>query len=217
MAKRSVYETITIGSFAAIALFVLVSFLVQNNKEAVSSFVSAGGWFSVSAYIFFGILAVIVPPASNIFLIPVGAAAWGPVLTGFLNILGWTLGSVIVFMVSRKFGEKLRLRYPSLFEFPVVEKIISTKYQLLTLIFIRMSFPVDIVSYAVGFFTKVSFPTYLLATVIGITPFSFFFAYVNEIPFSITVSFVGAALVLFGIFIFLRLILIKRTDKSRGS
>jgi len=210
MAKLPIYKTITIGSFIAVALFVLVSFLVHSNREEVSSFVLDGGWFSVLVYIFFGILAVVVPPATNIFLIPVGAVAWGPVVTGLLNIFGWTAGSAIAFVLSRKFGERLRVRFPNLFEFPVVEKIIGTKYQLITLIFIRMSFPVDIVSYAVGFFTKVKFPTYLLATVIGITPFSFFYSYMSEFSPSTTISFVVGALALFGVFVFVRLIWIKK-------
>ncbi|MEK7558379.1 MAG: VTT domain-containing protein, partial [Patescibacteria group bacterium] len=209
MERKSIYETITIGAIVAIALFVLVAFLVQGNKEAVSSFVSAGGWLSVSAYVFFGILAVVVPPATNVFLIPIGTASWGPIATGLLNIFSWTLGSIIAFLLARRFGERLHARFPKLFEFPLVEKIIGTKYPLFTLIFVRMSFPVDIVSYAVGFFTKVRFPMYILATIIGITPFAFFYAYASELSFSTTISFIGGALALFGIFVFVRLIWIK--------
>lgn len=210
MKNKSIYETITIGAFVAVILFILVSFLVQNNKDAVSSFVSAGGWLSVIAYIFFGILAVVVPPATNMFLIPIGTASWGPVVTALLNILGWTLGSIIAFFLARKFGEQLHTKFPKLFEFPIVEKIIGTRYPVLTLIFIRLSFPVDIVSYAIGFFTKIKFPTYLMATVIGITPFAFFYAYASELSFSTTISFVGGTLALFCIFIFVRIIWIRK-------
>ncbi|MEK7581932.1 MAG: VTT domain-containing protein [Patescibacteria group bacterium] len=216
MKRKSAYETIIVGTIIAIILFVLVAFVVQENKEAVSSFVSAGGWFSISIYVFFGILAIVVPLATNIFLIPIGTATWGPIMTGFLNILGWTLGSMIAFFLARKFGEQLHHKFPRLFEFPLVEKIIGTKYQLLTLIFIRLSFPVDIVSYAIGFFTKIKFSLYIMATIIGIAPFAFFYAYASEIPFSTTISFISGALVLFCIFVFIRLILIKMEGGGRG-
>ncbi|OGZ03689.1 MAG: hypothetical protein A2648_01905 [Candidatus Lloydbacteria bacterium RIFCSPHIGHO2_01_FULL_41_20] len=210
MRNKSIYETVTISSFIAIALFIVVSFLVNDNKEIVSSFVSAGGWLSISIYIFFAVLAIVVPFVTNIFLIPIGTATWGPIMTGFLNILGWTLGSMIAFWVARKFGERLHARFPRLFEFPMVEKIIGTEYQILTLVFIRLSFPVDIVSYAVGFFTKIKFPVYMLATVIGITPFAFFYAYASEFSISTIISFIGGALVLFCIFVFVRLIWIRK-------
>jgi len=37
---------------------------------------------------------------------------------------------------------------------------------------LRMVLPVDILSYALGLFSNISFIRYMLATIIGVTPFS---------------------------------------------
>ena len=51
MKNKAAYKTVISGTIVAIALFILVAFLVQENKEEVSSFVSAGGWLSISIYV----------------------------------------------------------------------------------------------------------------------------------------------------------------------
>ena len=46
----------------------------------------------------------------------------------------------------------------------------------------RMVIPVDVLSYAIGLFSTMSLKSYTLATVIGITPFAFIFAYTAKLP-----------------------------------
>jgi uncharacterized membrane protein YdjX (TVP38/TMEM64 family) len=49
----------------------------------------------------------------------------------------------------------------------------------LLIVLLRMVLPVDILSYALGMFSTVSFPVYALATMLGIVWFSFAFAYLG--------------------------------------
>ena len=46
-----------------------------------------------------------------------------------------------------------------------------------------MIVPVDILSYALGLFTDMKTRDFTIATIIGITPFSFVFAYLGSVPF----------------------------------
>jgi len=47
----------------------------------------------------------------------------------------------------------------------------------------RIVFPVDILSYALGLFSRMRTKSYMLATIIGITPFAFAWTYLGEIPY----------------------------------
>lgn len=57
--------------------------------------------------------------------------------------------------------------------------------------------PVDILSYAVGLFVPMSYSAYLAATVLGVTPFAFVFAYsMDTLPLYLFVTGVGVLAVL---------------------
>jgi uncharacterized membrane protein YdjX (TVP38/TMEM64 family) len=45
-----------------------------------------------------------------------------------------------------------------------------------------MAVPVDVLSYAIGLFTTVSWRVYTAATLIGIMPFAFIFSYTSAAP-----------------------------------
>jgi uncharacterized membrane protein YdjX (TVP38/TMEM64 family) len=59
-------------------------------------------------------------------------------------------------------------------------KYVSKDIDFWTVVMLRLLMPVDILSYALGLFSAISFQRYMLATVIGITPFAFIFAYTGE-------------------------------------
>jgi len=69
-----------------------------------------------------------------------------------------------------------------------------------------MSIPVDILSYALGLFSKITLKRYFLATLIGVTPFAFVLAYVGTISFYYQVAtlLIAAFIFLLGILIVLR-------------
>ena len=47
----------------------------------------------------------------------------------------------------------------------------------------RIIIPVDVLSYALGIFSKIKTRTYLFATIIGIIPVVFLLAYLGTVPF----------------------------------
>ena len=49
--------------------------------------------------------------------------------------------------------------------------------------------PVDVLSYALGLFSQIGFWSYFLATVIGVSPLAFGFAYLGEVSYIYQVVF----------------------------
>jgi len=197
--------------FGVLGLFILVSYLVRTHETLVVSWVDAGGIWSPIVYFFLGIVAVVVPPFSNFFLIPVAAAAWGPFATGVITVTGWGIGAVTAFYLARRFGEPLRLKFPSLASFPYVDALISKEHPFWSIVLLRMTIPVDVLSYGLGFFTKLPWRVYLPATFAGITPFAFFFPYASNLPFKYQLVLFSITSTVFVVYGYSRL---RRVEKS---
>ena len=73
-------------------------------------------------------------------------------------------------------------RYMSLERLRTFEKRFSRHDLFWTVVFLRMTVPVDILSYALGLFSTISARSFFVATIIGVTPFAFMFAYVGTLP-----------------------------------
>jgi len=117
-------------------------------------------------------------------LIPVVSNIYGWFLAGVVTVIGWTFGSIIVFFISRKYGVPLIKKFVSLKKINKFESKIPKENLFIDIVLLRMIIPVDILSYALGLFSKVKFKTYVLATIIGITPFAFVFSFLGTIPLS---------------------------------
>ncbi len=126
------------------------------------------------------IVSIVIAPVSTIFLIPVAADIFGPFFTALLSVLGWTIGSVIAFGIARRFGRPVLEKIVEPEKLEKYRNYISPDAEFLTVLLLRVMLPVDVISYAVGLFTVMRFKKYLLATVIGITPFSFIYSYGGE-------------------------------------
>ena len=61
------------------------------------------------------------------------------------------------------------------------ERLIPEENIFWSIVFFRMAIPVDILSYLLGLFSHIKFRTYALATVIGVIPFAFVFAYAGTL------------------------------------
>ena len=191
--------------FLFVLFFVLVSYFTQQNLTLIESFLSrSSSFFGMFLYLFFAFFATVFAPVSSIPLVPLASKLWGWQMTAFLSVLGWWIGSLVAFYIARKFGR------------PVVEKIISMKKLekfenkipkdnlFVYLVFLRMVMPVDILSYALGLFSKVSFFVYSLATLIGIIPFAILFAYAGSLDLKEQLLVLLLALSVFALFFLLK-------------
>ena len=171
-----------LGIFAVLILFFLSSYFVRTNIEFLKEIIG-NNIYGILAYFLIIIIAIVVAPISMMPLIPVASNIYGWLFAGIITIAGWTLGAIIVFFLCRKYGVDLIKKFVSLKEIQKFESKIPKENLFFDLILLRMIIPVDVLSYAIGLFTRVNFKTYALTTFIGIIPFAFVFSYLGTMPF----------------------------------
>ena len=164
-----------------IFLFILVSYYTKQNIEFLKELIG-NDFRGVFIYILITIFAIVFAPVSMMPLIPLASNLYGVFYAAIINIIGWTIGSFIVFFICRKYGVSIIRKFVSLENIYKWENKIPKKKVFFTLILLRMSVPVDILSYALSLLTKINFKTYAITTIIGIIPFSFVFSYLGTIP-----------------------------------
>ncbi|PIO08689.1 hypothetical protein COU59_00475 [Candidatus Pacearchaeota archaeon CG10_big_fil_rev_8_21_14_0_10_34_12] len=187
-----------LGLITILALFVLMSYLVRQNINFFSNLIGENV-MGVFVYIFITIVAVVVAPISMVPLIPLASNLWGWIPAGIFTYLGWASGSFIVFYISRKFGVPLIKKFISLKEIYKFESKIPKENLFMDLVLLRMIIPVDILSYALGLFSKVNFKIYSLTTLIGILPFTFIFSYLGTITLKYQIIGFAAVVILVAI------------------
>lgn len=174
-----------LASLALLALlFVMVSFSAQHFKAEIMSIIRSGGVIGPATFILLtAIFVVFIIPLDIAFLIPIAAAIWGPVPTALMSITGWTLGAAIAFAIARRFGTGIVEKLIGLKRVYAVERRIPKRNLFGTVILLRILVSVDILSYALGLFSTMPWGQYVLATMIGVAPFGFYFAYAGTLPF----------------------------------
>ncbi len=173
-----------IGFVAIIMMATAVVSFTEFPYDQVTALI-AGNRF-LGALIFAGLMciATVVAPLTLLPLVPLVAPILGPFVTGMASTIGWLLGAVIAFLIARYGGRPLVARFVNLEAVNHLEARLPPDAQFLVLVVLRIVVPVDILSYALGLFSQVSLATYTLATLIGISWFSFAFAYLGEALFS---------------------------------
>lgn len=169
------------GIVAIIVLFVLASYITRRYHDLIYNLIG-DGFYGIAVYLLIVILSIVVAPFGMIPLIPLAVGMWGVFYATALNIIGWTLGAVVVFFICRKYGVPLVRKIVSLESIYKMESKIPKDNLFVSIIILRMMIPVDVLSYALGLFSKVDFKTYLTATIIGITPFAILFSYLGMAP-----------------------------------
>jgi len=92
-------------------------------------------------------------------------------------------------------------------------RLIPDEHLFITVVFLTMVFPFDGLSYILGLFTKMKTKTYLIATILGLIPFSFVFSYLGTLSIAYQIAgFLLATLIL--IISILRMSKIKNKNKN---
>jgi len=182
---KAVFNKKIVGGFLGILfivlLFIFASYLAREYEENITSIVSDNSTLGMLYYVIITAVAVVVAPVSTLPLIPIASVAWGWFIAGALSILGWVLGSQIAFLLARRYGKPLVQKMVSLERLERYEKRLPEKNIFWTVVMLRMVVPVDVLSYAVGLFSEMKSRTYFLATILGVIPFAFIFAYTGTL------------------------------------
>lgn len=193
----------TLYLLALAAVFLLVSYLAQHYHTELALVVRSGGILGIFGFVLLtAIFVIFVIPLDIVFLIPIGATVFGPTSTAFMSIVGWTLGAAVAFGIARYFGRPVVERLIGLGRVHIVERRIPKRNLFLGVVVLRMAVSVDILSYALGLASSMSWSSYIVATIIGVTPFGFFFAYTGSLPFMYRVFAILGAVLFATLFLF---------------
>ena len=175
-------KTTYISLIVIAVVFIIVSFFVQRNIVFLETIIgdSVLGMF---AYILIAILGTIVAPISALPLLPAAVGLWGPNMAAVLSILGWFIGAGFDYEIARRYGKRLVKKIVNIETIEKFTAEISVKYGFVSLLFLRLLLPVDILSYALGLFTLVGRKLYYSTTAIGIIPFAFLWAYLGALNY----------------------------------
>ncbi len=176
---------LALGIFLIAILFVETSVLSTKYQSTLQYFMHRDELESKLAYIFVTILAIVVAPFSTLPLLPIAASMWGWFTAGLLTITGWVIGSQIAFSLARKFGKPLVKKLISLDSLENFEDRFPSHNLFYTVTLMRMVLPVDILSYALGLFSKIDSKRFFLSTLIGVTPFAFIFSYTGTLSLTL--------------------------------
>jgi len=182
-----------LGVIIIILLFLLSAYIGQTNFLNINEFLDRG-ILGRLVYVFITITATVIAPLTALPLLPIVSNAWGWFTAAVLTIIGWTIGSLIAFIIARRYGIPLIKKFISLKTIEKYEKLIPEENVFWTIVFLRMSIPVDLLSYALGLFSKIKTGKYILATIIGVAPFAFIISYVGTFPFYYQLIALAAAL-----------------------
>jgi len=196
--KRIVNKKIVLPA-ATVVLFVLVSYLSKRYSLYLADLNVIHSAWGELVYTLAVFTAVIIAPLNTLPLLPVAVMLWGANMAANLTILGWLTGSMAAFIIARRLGPKFVYRYTDKYNIKEWGEAIPKQNMFWLVAFARFVLPVDIISYAVGLFTQMRWTAYLLATLIGVVPFAYIFAYGAELRTSFQIA-IAAAVLMFILF-----------------
>lgn len=194
MNKTTIRELMGVVVF--VMLFLIASYLATVYTETLQAQEFLMGFWGKVEYVLLTVVAVVLAPVSTVPLIPVATMLWGSVWAAILSIIGWTLGAQIAFELAKRLGRPVVGKVISITKAERYAKAVLGKQVFMTLLILRMCVPVDVLSYAVGLLVPIKRWQYFLATLFGVSPFAFVFAYASELPMLYqVVTLIGAGLV----------------------
>jgi uncharacterized membrane protein YdjX (TVP38/TMEM64 family) len=186
-------------------LFVGAELITKAYTQEITTIIESYGIEGKILFTALAMIAVVIPIWSNIFLIPFGVVSWGSFLTAIFCITGWFFGSVVSFYIARTYKEWLLTKYASLRKYEFIDTLIPQEHVFWSLIFLRMTMPVDILSYGLGLFSKrITWKQNALTTIIGITPFGFVFSYIGIFDLQSQILIFGSTVIIFSLYVFVR-------------
>jgi uncharacterized membrane protein YdjX (TVP38/TMEM64 family) len=180
---------------AAVALLVVSAFVGlwfsplrdQLTRENVRAFVEhlRGLWYGPIVFVLVFALGCIFAAPASVFCIAAGFI-WGWALGGTYAFLGGLLGAIASFYVARFVGEGLLARFGRVGEM-VAKQVNHAGFRSLLVLRYIPGIPFAVLNYGAGV-CGVRFRDYLAATIVGIIPPMFVFAYCADALFNGTMS-----------------------------
>lgn len=190
------------AALGVVALFALAAWWAQASGPWIQGALQGHTPLGMALFWLSSVTAVLLPMVTNLPLVPLATVAWGPWWTASLLLAGWTVGAALSFTVGRRAGSWLMRRMPSVQRHADIDRLIHPRHRMLSLVLLRMTFPVDVLSYALGLFSRhTTAAQNALATLIGAAPFSLVFAWVPALPPGTQAWTIAASVLVFVVYV----------------
>ena len=144
---------------------------------------------------------MLLPLLTNLPLVPIAVLAWGPWWTAVMLLSGWVIGATLSFALGRHARGWILRHFPSVTRHGEIDRLIHPRHRMGSLIMLRMTFPVDVLSYALGLFSPTtSVADVALSTTIGAAPFALLFAFVPTLSTPLQLVVFGASTAVFALY-----------------
>jgi uncharacterized membrane protein YdjX (TVP38/TMEM64 family) len=170
--KQSIAVIIGLAALMIIAAI----YFSKVDVEYVKSFLLSFGMLAPIVCIAGMTLAVIIAPMPSLPFDLAAGALFGGFLGGVYSMTGAVIGSIIAFLITRKFGRRVMQKYAA--DYAKMCEQCDENY-IFVLLFVSRLIPLisfDIVSYAAGL-TPIKLWKFIVATVVGVVPVTFVLTY----------------------------------------
>jgi uncharacterized membrane protein YdjX (TVP38/TMEM64 family) len=185
-----------------LVLFLFAHSLTRAFEPQIVSAVSDHGVLGLAIFFATTALAVVFPVFTNLPLVPLAVLLWGSWWTALVMFLGWIAGSTLSFALARRFKPAVAKAFPAVARYTDIDRLILPSRPVLSLVLLRMTFPVDMLSYVLGLFsTRATARQNLISTAVGVAPFALLFAFLPALPLSAQSAFLVASALVFVVYL----------------
>ena len=156
-----------------LAALVIGGMFIPWDTDAIAERMRTHPVLGVTIYIAALAASVVLLPLSSLPLVPLAVEIFGVLAGALFSIIGWWIGGVIAFLLARYVGRPVLQWFVSLEKLDKFEARLPSDVTFPSIVLLYMVTPTDIPSFALGLLTGIPFPTYAVATFVGITPFAF--------------------------------------------
>jgi uncharacterized membrane protein YdjX (TVP38/TMEM64 family) len=166
------------AGLAVVLLFGAALWLAREFAAPIRGLLTANTGVGVAVFVGTSAVAVLMPMLTNLPLVPLAVLAWGPAWTAGLLLLGWVAGAALSFWLGRHAQASILRVLPSVQRHADIDRLIHPHHRFASLLMLRMTFPVDVLSYALGLFSRrTTWAENTLSTAVGAAPFALLFAW----------------------------------------
>jgi uncharacterized membrane protein YdjX (TVP38/TMEM64 family) len=170
-----------VWSAVVLAIVVAAMFPVRRFAPALQEALDEHTGPGILLYLGLNIVDALFAPGATLPLIPVAVRVWGRLPAALLTIAGWTAGSLLAFLIARRWGG------------PIVEKLVPLERVkqmrgylpenlFWSVVLFRAVLPMDVISYVIGLFTDMPTREYLFATLLGLVPSALLLTALGKMP-----------------------------------
>ncbi len=197
-------------------LFIITSYFAKKYAGEIEHLIGTG-LGGMLIYVALNIIEVIIAPINMLPAIAIASTLWGWITAALLTIIGWTIGAYLAFGIARKYGTRLIGKIIRLEKLHALEKKIPTTNLFWSIVLLRITLPADLLSYALGLFSKIHTRTYITATALGVTPLAVALAYMGSLALRYQIiGFIAAGIIFVaGIILYFNMKMFRERKKER--